>query len=350
MAKGDSTWEEIISQPHVWRQVLDAQNMPALIEQAAGLKARPWVVTGCGSTYYLALHAADVLRRAGIQAAAYPGSELAFFGQTNIPDGAVLLAISRSGTTTETLWAVRAYRSLAGQAGRVVVITCEPGTPLAQAADLLLLAEAARERSVAQTRSFTSMALLVQLLAGALSSDPARLERMRRLPGALELLLRRTNTSVERWGQELFWERIFFLGSGPLYGLACEAMLKTKEMSLSGAEAYHTLEFRHGPMSMVDGSTMVIGLLSDTMIEAELKVLREMRSKNARVFAFCEERSEQLDWHEIITVDAQTGLSEEERGVIYLPLIQEMAFFRALAKDIDPDHPRNLNQVIRLDP
>ena len=77
----------------------------------------------------------------------------------------------------------------------------------------------------------------------------------------------------QRLGADLEVERFFFLGSGPFYGLACEAMLKLKEMSLSYAEPYHFLEFRHGPMSMVDARTLVVGLLSDTGLTEEIRVL-----------------------------------------------------------------------------
>jgi len=69
-------------------------------------------------------------------------------------------------------------------------------------------------------------------------------------------------------------QHFVFLGSGPQYGLAAEAMLKMKEMSLSVSEAFHFLEFRHGPKSVVDCSTLVVGLLSDTARDYELAVVR----------------------------------------------------------------------------
>jgi glucosamine--fructose-6-phosphate aminotransferase (isomerizing) len=123
---------------------------------------------------------------------------------------------------------------------------------LSQQADFTLMASEAQEHSVAQTRSFTSMLLLTQALTAVLAHNEGMLERLHRLPDALEDLVSHLGDLPQRLGTDQSIERFFFLGGGPLYGLANEAMLKTKEMSLSQAEAYHPLEFRHGPMSVVD--------------------------------------------------------------------------------------------------
>ncbi|NIV35336.1 MAG: SIS domain-containing protein, partial [Anaerolineae bacterium] len=197
-----------------------------------------------------------------------------FFPGT-VPAGeTLLLAVSRSGTTTETLRAVDRFRE-AGN-GPALTVTCYPQSTLAQQADFALVAPDAQEQSIAQTRSFTSMLLLTQALAAVLARDEGMLERLRRLPGALEDVVDRLGDLPRRLGEDQDIERLFFLGGGPLYGLASEAMLKTKEMSLSYAEAYYPLEFRHGPMSMVNGHTLVVGFLSDTALMEELRVLQDM--------------------------------------------------------------------------
>ena len=166
------------------------------------------------------------------------------------------------------------------EAGRgvVLVVTCYPQSPLARQADFALVAPDSQEQSVAQTRSFTSMLLLLQALTAVLAHDEEMLERLHRLPSALEDLVARLGDLPRRLGANMEIERFFFLGGGPLYGLASEAMLKTKEMSLSYAEAYHPMEFRHGPMSMVNGRTLVVGFLSDTGLAEEHRVLEEMQA------------------------------------------------------------------------
>lgn len=346
MAPGTFTRTEIASQPAVWQATLDEIG-GWRSDHAAGLADRPLIVTGCGSTYYLSLHAAAVLRSAGVQAWGLPASELVYFPQTQLPRGFNMLAISRSGTTTETLWAAERYRETFPQ-GRLLTIGCAPNSPLTAQADISLLAPQAREQSVAQTRSFTSMTLLVQVLAGALAGNSSRLERARRLPAALADLVARERATAQQLGEDLSIERFFFLGNGPLYGIACEAMLKTKEMACSWAEAYHPLEFRHGPMSIAGPPALVVGLISDSAAAAEIAVLRDMHGLGARTLALAETRGDH-NWSGVDRViELRSGLDEWERGALYLPVLQWVGFHRALAKGLDPDQPVNLTAVIHL--
>ena len=139
---------------------------------------------------------------------------------------------------------------------------------------------------------------------------------------------------------------MFFLGSGPRYGLACEAMLKLKEMSLTTSEAYHFLEFRHGPKSMVDEGTLVVGLLSEAAREAEVAVLREMKELGGRILVLTEAK-DGLDWADHV-VCFQSDLPEVTRLPLYLPTLQLLAYYRAVGKGLDPDAPRNLDAVVQL--
>ncbi len=351
MSNGFFTRSEIASQPIVWKKTLQKMNVQrdALSANLASLKHRPWIVTGCGSTYYLSLHAASVLRSIGLNAFAFPASELVFFPQKHLPAGFVLLVISRSGTTTETLWAMDAYRHLMPEDGKIICITCVPDTPMVTGSDLVLLAPDAQEESVAQTRSFSSMALMVQALAVFLEGEEKLTAPLENIPQSLPLVLPRYEALLEKIGNDLNLDRFFFLGTGPFYGIANECMLKTKEMCCTWSEAYHTLEFRHGPMSVVAPSALVVGLISDSAAKDEIQVLREMKAKGARTLAICEQRRD-LDWEGVDDViEVFSGLSEWQRPMIYLPFIQWIAFYRSLAKGLDPDAPLNLTQVVTLD-
>jgi glucosamine--fructose-6-phosphate aminotransferase (isomerizing) len=153
--------------------------------------------------------------------------------------------------------------------------------------DVLLLSEFAQEKSVAQTRSFTSMAIMAQVLAANLADDHARVAALMRLPGVLTKFLARVANLPEALGSDLSLDRFFYLGNDAFYGLACEAMLKTKEMTASWSEAYHVLEFRHGPMSVVAPSTLVAGMISDLAAPDEISVLRQMKGLGGQTLAFC---------------------------------------------------------------
>jgi Predicted phosphosugar isomerases len=351
MPNGFFTRSEITSQPTVWKKTLQKMNAQRAGQEdsLAGLTNRPWIITGCGSTYYLSLYAASVLRSIGVNAFAFPASELVFFPQKNLPAGFVLLVISRSGTTTETLWAMDAYRQLMPEDGKIICITCVPDTPMVAGSDLVLLAPDAQEESVAQTRSFSSMALMVQTLAVFMSGKEKLTAPLENIPESFSVALPRYQTLIEKLGNDLSLDRFFFLGTGPFYGIANECMLKTKEMCCTWSEAYHTLEFRHGPMSVVAPSALVVGLISDSAAKDEIQVLREMKAKGARTLAICEQRRD-LDWEGVDDViEVFSGLSEWQRPMLYLPYIQWIAFHRSLAKGLDPDSPLNLTQVVRLD-
>lgn len=355
MTKDAHTWREIISQPQIWRATLDAFDADqATLERFLDRTEFDQIlVTGCGSTHYLSQAAAATLAHCtDVPARAVPSSEVWLFPDLVPTDRTLLLAVSRSGATTETLRALGRFREVSG--GPVVAITCYPESPLAQQADLAMAAPDAQERSIAQTRSFTSLLLLSQALATTMAHDAAMLEHLRRLPDALDSLTLRMEDLSWQLGTDLDIERLFFLGGGPLYGLANEAMLKTKEMSLSHSAAYHPLEFRHGPMSMVNERTLVVGLLSDTSLTEESRVLKDMRELGARTLALVEDAAD--DEHPLAMaerpadhiVELRSGLNEWERGPLYLPVLQRIAYHRAVAKGLDPDHPHNLSAVVEL--
>jgi glucosamine--fructose-6-phosphate aminotransferase (isomerizing) len=346
---GQHTWIEIAGQPEVWRATLGAftADQAVLDNFLDQVSFDQILVVGCGSTYYLAQASTAILtHRTPVPAYALPSSELWLFPGTAPSDRTLLLTFSRSGTTTETLRALERFRET--NDGPILAVTCYPESPLVQQADFALVASDAQEHSVAQTRSFTSMLLLTQALIATLTHDKGMLERLERLPDALEDLVARLGDLPKRLGTDQNIERFFFLGGGPLYGLANEAMLKTKEMSLSYAEAYHPLEFRHGPMSMLNRHTLVVGFLSDAGLAEELRVLKEMQELGAQILALVEDASVFTDWQADHVVELCSGLDEWERGPLYLPVIQRLAYHRAVAKGLDPDCPNNLKAVVKL--
>lgn len=344
MKAGQHTRQEIFSQPQVWADALavfeaDASTFLKLI---AAAEPDSVVVTGCGSTYYLSLTAARLLRRAGIDARAYPASELLLFPESIYLEGRkyALITVSRSGATTETLRALAAFKSRIG--GTVITVTCDSGSPLALESDLASAIDSAGEKSVAQTRSFSSMCLVLQQMAAALAGDDRTSSA--RLPAQCQHLLDAYGELAGTLGADRSIERFFFLGADLLYGIACEAMLKMKEMSLSYSEAFHTLEFRHGPMSMAAGNALVVGLISQESAGPEVQVLRDMRRTGARTLSI---GALVADLQRHIALPAE--LSFWNTPVLHLPLLQLLAYHRALHNGQNPDQPHNLSAVVSLE-
>lgn len=350
MSNGNYTHTEINSQPEIWQSVLHDQSKLDLVGHFAKneVSDKYILVIGCGSTHYLSMSTAALLRKLGFRAIAMPSSEAVYFPQSLPPGESILLAISRSGTTTETLWAVEKYRKLK-KGNRVISITTQPDSTLAKESDFVLAASQAQEKSTAQTRSFTSMYLLSQILAGALAGDRNVVARLQVLPNVLKRLIEGAADLPRQIGEDLSIKNIYFLGGGPLYGLACEAMLKMKEMAVTWTEAYHPLEIRHGPMSVVGPESLVVCMASDSQLAAEVRVLNDMKRLGAKTLVITE-NSTAADWSAMDHVfSLKTGLDEWDRGVLYLPLLQWIAYYRSLAKGLDPDQPKNLSQVIELD-
>jgi glucosamine--fructose-6-phosphate aminotransferase (isomerizing) len=346
--RGVKTQKEILDQFDAWEHALSEvlgqeAHLKGLFECEAFAEV---IFTGCGSTHYLSLTAAAIFQHlTGLRALGLPASELVLFPSSSLVRGepTLLVAVSRSGETTETLWAVRDFKASRGET--ILAITCYEDSTLASDAPFSLISRKGKEESIAQTRSFSSMLVAAQALAGIAAGRNDYLAQLQSLPPLGERLIAERQGLARELGEDARLQRFFFLGSGPRYGLACEAMLKMKEMSLSYSEAFHFMEFRHGPKSMVDETTLVVGLLSDSAQEHELAVLKEVKELGARTLALAES-ADQSDVDHLVCFDS--GLPELAREVLYLPVLQLLAYYRAIAKGLNPDRPTHLDAVVRL--
>ncbi len=339
---GTHTYEEIINQPKAWAQALEVTR--ALKEQITRLwddhPKTQVVFTGCGSTYYLSLAAAALIQElTGRGARGAPAGELFLYPASvyEVEQPHIMVAISRSGTTSETIAAVKRFQQ--AERGPVVVITNYGESPLADLGDLTIAIPAGQEESVAQTRSFASMYVAAAAFAAIAAGRDDWLDAMSALPALSERLIRKYDDLARTVGENLALDRFYFLGSGPRYGLACEVNLKMKEMTLTHSEPFHFMEFRHGPMSMVTNTAAVLGLRSSVNAKHEQAVLDEMKALGGNIFTLAESEAD---------VNFASELPEEIRNVLYLPPLQLMAYYRAVAKGFNPDKPNNLSAVVEL--
>jgi glutamine---fructose-6-phosphate transaminase (isomerizing) len=334
------TYNEITTQTEAWAEALEVvQHNRSQILALLKEDFRQVVFTGCGSTYYLSLSAAALFQSmTGRPSRAVPGGELLLNPSTCLNrENTLLVAISRSGSTTETIKAVEKFKR--EYQGKVIVITNYGDEPLARLADLALEIPKGQETSVAQTRSFASMYVAMTAMTALAAGKQNELDSMQLLPAVGKRLLNEYAGYSKEIGADLSIDRIYFLGSGIRYGLACETNLKMKEMTLTHSEPFHFLEFRHGPMSMVTPNTVVVGMLSDENRIQEQKVLDEMLALGGRVINLAETDA---------SISFNSKSPESIRGVLYLPVLQLIAYERSIAKGLNPDHPNNLSKVIRL--
>ncbi|HEY2641322.1 MAG TPA: SIS domain-containing protein [Streptosporangiaceae bacterium] len=285
---------EIASQPACWRQAAE------LVTDVAGLLPAPGervAVTGCGTSWFIAQSYAAAREASGHgETDAFAASEMPLSRRYDR-----VLALSRSGTTTEIL---RLLTRLHGSV-RTVAITADAGMPVAAAADAVIALDFADERSVVQTRFATSeLALLLAHLGNDIEPMAAAAERVLATDLPPELTSARQFT---------------FLGAGWTCGLASEAALKLREAAGLWTEAYPAMEYRHGPIA-VTGPGSVVWLFSpppDGLID-------EVTEAGG------------LPWQ------------SEEVPLAELVRAQRLAATIARNRGLDPDRPRNLTRSVIL--
>jgi glucosamine--fructose-6-phosphate aminotransferase (isomerizing) len=350
-AAGTHTLAEILSQPQCWQDCLHGLKTDGQLERlgkqiAAGAEL---LFIGCGSSYYIAqAAAASWTALTGRRARAIPASELLLFPTLALaaPGPCQPVLISRSGHTSEVLRAAEYLESKRDI--RTLAISCAEDQPLEKISTATLYLLAAEELSVVMTRSFTSMLLGLQSLAAVVAGRDDFREALCRLPAGAQKALDLIHPRIRRFVDSTEIEDYVFLSQGPLVGLAAEAQLKVKEMSCSYAQAYHSLEFRHGPKAIVGPKTLVTFLLSESAYEAELEVLQETKELGGTTVVIANEGDARAHRFADLLLELKLDVPEYARLAAYAFAGQLLGYYTGLRKGFDPDSPRHLSRVVIL--
>ena len=345
------TLEEILAQPQRWMKCLQLLTQNGLVRQICTHVPEDavWLFVGCGTSYYLALSAAATFTAVtGMPARAVTASDLLLFPNVvlNRRRTVIPVLISRSGKTTETVHAAEFLELERGI--RTVAMTCTEGSALSGAVRFALILTPAAERSTVMTSSFTSMLLGLQFLAGTFANDPAYLRGLSSAAAAVAPLVTPVADRLRDFVARYDFEDYVFLGQGPYYGIACEAALKVMESSCSYAQSFHTLEFRHGPKSIVSPKTLIGFFVSESGKKQEVALLEEIKALGATTFVVTAEADSRTRAAADFLVEVPAGLPEFCRPITYMPWAQMLGVFTGLKKGLDPDSPRNLSQVVIL--
>lgn len=308
-----------------------------------------WLFVGCGSSYYVALSAAaSMAALTGLSARAVPASDILLYPDVALAQtkDCIAVLISRSGRTSEVL---RAAQVLKSRSIPTLAISCAPGQTLEQMADAAIVLPSADEKSMVMTRSFSSMLIGLQALAATLAVNQRFIDALQKMsasiPPALKSLPQRICDFVSN---HRFADYVYF-GQGPFYGLACEGALKVTEMSVSYAQVFHTLEFRHGPKSIVSPETLLVFLLSETGYDAECEVLQEMKELGGATLAIANQLDSRAREAADMAIEFSLDVPELSRLAAYLFPAQLLGLYTGLKKGADPDQPRHLSRVVLLD-
>jgi glucosamine--fructose-6-phosphate aminotransferase (isomerizing) len=284
----------------------------------------------------------------GFRARAVPASELLLYPELVWAgcNRCLPVLISRSGRTSEVIAVAEMLRKRNIPA---LAITCGRGQPLENLAEETIILAPADEQSTVMTRSFSSMLLALQALAALLAGDSTFLDSLYRMPTLAAPVLQPLPEKLRAFVSAPRFAAYVYLGQGPFYGLACEGALKVTEMSVSYAQSFHTLEFRHGPKSVVTPETLLFFLLSESSYQAECEVVEEMKALGATTLVVANRMDQRARGAADLAVELCLDVPEMARLAAYLFAGQLLGLYTGLEKGVDPDSPRNLSRVVLLD-
>jgi glucosamine--fructose-6-phosphate aminotransferase (isomerizing) len=314
------------------------------------------VIVGCGTAY----HAGLIGRYAIEEWARVPvemdiASEYRYRNPVVGPDDLVI-GISQSGETADTLAAMRLARE---RGARVVAVTNTMGSQATRDADGTLFTRAGLEIGVAATKTFIcqvavmyTFALRLAELRGELAGERLAelVAEVKRLPHCIDAVLARADEQVGPIA-EAHWQSDFFLYIGRHVGLpvALEGALKLKEISYIATDAYAAGEMKHGPIALLDDSTPVVCVATDSpVLDKIVSNMQEVRARGAHVIAIATEGNEMIAQQSEATVDVPPLDWMLQPLLAVIPL-QLLAYRIARRRGLNVDQPRNLAKTVTVE-
>ena len=358
------TAREIAQQPKLWPQIARQVGADAgLTSHLAPLLADPAlriVLTGAGTSAYVGECLAPALARSGREAHAVPTTDIVASPRSTLAPKAPTLMVhfARSGNSPESVAALKLAEAQIESCHHLIV-TCNPQGELSRCARTLrhaysiVLPQACNDQSFAMTSSFTGMLLASALALGALSPDPARIDAL--AAAGTEMLTAHVPLAAVLVRAQ--FDRAVFVGSNELKGLALEAALKMLELTdgrvVSIGES--PLGFRHGPKTIVNGSTLVVAFLSNDSYtrQYDLDLAQELRSDAVagRVLALAG-RADPRESRDAITLGTAApsagAFTDLELCLPYAAFVQTLALFRSISLGLTPDSPNAAGTVSRV--
>jgi glucosamine--fructose-6-phosphate aminotransferase (isomerizing) len=314
------------------------------------------LVLACGTSYYAGSVARYWIETvAGIPCTVEIASEYRY--RQSVPNPkALVLVISQSGETADTLAALKHAKSLGHKHTMAI---CNVGTStMVRQTELVYLTRAGVEVGVASTKAFTTQLTALFLLACTLAKLRGRLSAeeeaywmrgLRHLPAALQAALA-LEPAIIAWSEKFSRKQhALFLGRGMHYPIALEGALKLKEISYIHAEAYPAGELKHGPLALVDRDMPVVAIApNDALLEKLKSNLQEVRARGGELYVVAD-----LDSHiaagdgiHVIRLPEHAGLLSP---IVHVLPLQLLAYHAAVIRGTDVDKPRNLAKSVTVE-
>jgi glucosamine--fructose-6-phosphate aminotransferase (isomerizing) len=309
-------------------------------------------LTGCGSSYYAAMIPAHYFTYSlGLDGRAVPSSEFVWYAPGPEDCSPLLISLSRSGRTSESVEAIRKTVKLGVPS---IAVTSDPASTMSEECDYSLDTGVATDQSVIMTKTFTGGALTATLLgvefskARALPISEQFEDELTNLPKDAEKILSAVDDQAKSRADSTKAVRFIYLGSGGNFASCLEGALKLRETSYSASECYHTMEFRHGPFAELERGIEVIPVVpKGRNVQENLTLLKEIAATGASVVPISNEPEVVQTYEDAIVMPDSIG--SEFAPILYMIPLQLFAYYYAVKKGRNPDEPRNLTKFVTTD-
>lgn len=313
-------------------------------------------IVACGSAYHVGIvgkYVIESLTRIPVEVDL--ASEFRYRDPI-VNDKTLVIIISQSGETADTLAALREAKK---RGGRILSIVNVVGSSIANESDDVLYTWAGPEIAVATTKAYSTQLVMMYIIGlyfaaqlGLMQREEIRslLASIIKLPDRVENIIKATEGTVKELAEQFKdLEHAYYLGRNVDYAVAMEASLKLKEVSYVHSEAYAAGELKHGTISLIEEGTLVVALACcHRLVDKTVSNIKEVKARGAKVLA--------------ITTEDNTGIEECCDHVIYLPRTRELfmpslevvpmqmlGYYMAVARGCDVDKPRNLAKSVTVE-
>jgi glucosamine--fructose-6-phosphate aminotransferase (isomerizing) len=309
-------------------------------------------IIACGTSYHSGMVARYWLEQfAGVSCNVEIASEFRY-RQSYVHENSLLVTISQSGETADTLAALR----LAKEQGYMASMTiCNvPGSSLVRESDLAFMTKAGAEIGVASTKAFTTQLVGLLMLTASIAQEKqldqsAIVNAIKVLPAKLEETLLLADGIADLAEEFADKHHSLFLGRGSQYPIAMEGALKLKEISYIHAEAYAAGELKHGPLALIDADMPIIVVAPNNELLEKLKSnVEEVRARGGIIYVFADKDShfESDDTMRVINVNHTDDIIAP---IVYTLPLQLLSYYVAVIKGTDVDQPRNLAKSVTVE-
>lgn len=354
--------KEIMEQPDALKATMESRIVDGKIDLSADgvpdevLKDCERIcVVACGTAMHAGLVAqALVQSKLKMHMSVEYASEF-MYADPVIDSKTLVLAISQSGETIDTLEALKYARK---QGARSIAVINVKGSSIARESDYVMYTAAGPEIAVASTKAYTTQLITLFLLVGRMAkvrgifdaaAEKQYLENLVKAPDKMQEVLEQRQDIHKIARQMLDAKDAFMIGRGLDYSILLEGALKLKEVSYIHTEAYASGELKHGTIALITENTPVVATVTQTKLkDKELSNIREVQSRGASVVLMVKEGFELAD-AEYADVFVLPELADEFMVFPASAALQLLAYYVSMDKGLDVDKPRNLAKVVTVE-